>query len=490
MKKKKFKLKPHKLKKHKRKIQRDKEIANIKNNLFDHNFSIWLPHGILSFDHATDTHSWFDYRYTDAHLKHKITLPNIPLNKLPIISQPKNKLIKEDLSNIIYRSVKYTLILNDQQKKYLEFWFKAFVDIYNISIKYIKNNHNIGGFKLNKIYVRDNLIKEKHDIQIKYQINKENEEIKIPINVLDEGVKLAVSNYQSALTNKFRGRIKKFRIRYKKYKENNKILHIPANFIRKNSIYDPLFGKTLLERDGEIVEFPKIMTTSKVIYNVNDKKYYLIINERIKVKRQKTNKKVISLDPGIRTFLTGISENECIQMGSNLKDKIKPLLKRIDKLNRKKDGEFVIPKKIRKKREIQINRRIGNIIDDMQWKIISELTKKYSMILIGDMSTKSIVNNETGKISKMTKRIAYKMKLYTFRKRMMYKCHCKKIKYSIINERFTSKMCSHCGNVDDNLEGKKEYNCRKCEMMVDRDINGARNIYIKAWEEKNRKEIK
>jgi putative transposase len=44
----------------------------------------------------------------------------------------------------------------------------------------------------------------------------------------------------------------------------------------------------------------------------------------------------------------------------------------------------------------------------------------------------------------------------------------------------TSKMCSICGNIKEDLGGNETYKCQKCGTCIERDINGARNIYIKA----------
>jgi transposase len=49
-----------------------------------------------------------------------------------------------------------------------------------------------------------------------------------------------------------------------------------------------------------------------------------------------------------------------------------------------------------------------------------------------------------------------------------------------VSEHYTSKCCGKCGILDCNLGGKKIYNCtsKKCDFVLDRDFNGARNILI------------
>ena len=163
-------------------------------------------------------------------------------------------------------------------------------------------------------------------------------------------------------------------------------------------------------------------------------------------------------------------------------------MRRLDHINQKYvNGKYIIPNKKRKRRENIINTKISNMIDDLHWKTIKMLTDKYSMILIGDMSVKGITSNDTSNLTNMTKRIGYSMSLYKFRKRLEYKCQAKRIKFKIINERYTSKMCSCCGKIHNNLGGSETFKCNGCKMVLDRDINGARNIYLKSHDPDNRK---
>ena len=58
-------------------------------------------------------------------------------------------------------------------------------------------------------------------------------------------------------------------------------------------------------------------------------------------------------------------------------------------------------------------------------------------------------------------------------------CKLKSVKYLLVDEYYTSKICSKCGNYNDKLKGEKIYNCSKCSIKIDRDINACRNILIK-----------
>ena len=97
------------------------------------------------------------------------------------------------------------------------------------------------------------------------------------------------------------------------------------------------------------------------------------------------------------------------------------------------------------------------------------------------MSIKGIVKNGKTVIDKMTKRIAYKLKFFSFHQRLIYKCQLNNCNYKKVDESYTSKMCSKCGTIDANLGGKKMYNCinEKCKLKIDRDVNGCRGIFLK-----------
>jgi putative transposase len=47
-----------------------------------------------------------------------------------------------------------------------------------------------------------------------------------------------------------------------------------------------------------------------------------------------------------------------------------------------------------------------------------------------------------------------------------------------VNEAYTSKTCSYCGTIQ-NIGSKKTMKCKNCGVAVDRDLNGARGIFLK-----------
>ena len=91
----------------------------------------------------------------------------------------------------------------------------------------------------------------------------------------------------------------------------------------------------------------------------------------------------------------------------------------------------------------------------------------------------------------MSKRSCRKIRTKTVRGMMSWahgkfretlKSMCDKKGKVMINpsESYTSKTCSSCGWIDEKLGGKKTFRCRKEGKIVDRDVNGARGIFLRA----------
>ena len=70
------------------------------------------------------------------------------------------------------------------------------------------------------------------------------------------------------------------------------------------------------------------------------------------------------------------------------------------------------------------------------------------------------------------------LKHYQFQQRLKSKCEVRGCRMEICTEEYTSKTCGRCGELND-VKALDVYSCNKCKLVIDRDVNGARNIYIK-----------
>ena len=111
----------------------------------------------------------------------------------------------------------------------------------------------------------------------------------------------------------------------------------------------------------------------------------------------------------------------------------------------------------------------------MHWKTANDLLKKNDVIFYGDIKSNDIVCKSN---NKNLKRSFNDMKFYKFKERLLYKASIKSKLVICVNEAFTSKTCSFCGNIN-NPGCSKIYKCINCHKKIDRDINAAKNILMK-----------
>ena len=425
------------------------------------------------------TNSWFDIKINNflAKCNDKSIYKGInkrkQFSKIPFACDSNGEILSSDIDSIYVNNM-IQLFPDDEQKIILDKWFDAYIKMYNIVIKSYKNDlFNKCKLNTNFMQIRNKLKNEKKLIQNKSIINN----IKIYAHTLDYAIEDICKNVQAAITNKKNGNIKSFRLRYIKQSKKSKIFKIEKTALKidNENLIIKSIGSIKINNINDIDEIPSDCT----IISKNNR-YYInipILKKCNKTKNEIINEilRVIALDPGLRTFLTGYNNKETIEIATNLKEKIEQILNDIDKLESKYiHGQIKNRKGIEKR-----YRKIKNLIDELHWKTIKYLIENYDVIMLGNMSTKNIASKENN-LNEMNKRVAMNMRLYVFTKRLIYKCNLSKKQLIRVNESYTSKTCSSCGNVNEGKNKTKIFKCQneRCKLKIDRDNNGAKNIYI------------
>ena len=165
---------------------------------------------------------------------------------------------------------------------------------------------------------------------------------------------------------------------------------------------------------------------------------------------------ICSLDPGGKSFQTIYgTDNKMVKIGLNDKEKIQLILKQI--YNR-----FL---------------KINNMVNEMHWKTINYLINSYDLIYLPLFEIQRILKTLKHKESK---EILKYYQHFRFKERLKFKTSILDGKnVLIVDEVYTSKTCTACGEIKSDLGNKDIYNCSKCKISIDRDLNGARNILLK-----------
>lgn len=69
-----------------------------------------------------------------------------------------------------------------------------------------------------------------------------------------------------------------------------------------------------------------------------------------------------------------------------------------------------------------------------------------------------------------------------FKERLRSKCKLMSCTLDICTEEFISNTCGVCGCLN-NVDSNDILQCKDCNAIIDRDVNGGRNIAIKSFNE-------
>jgi putative transposase len=190
--------------------------------------------------------------------------------------------------------------------------------------------------------------------------------------------------------------------------------------------------------------------------------------------------KVVALDPGVRTFLTGYDGDSFQEFGKADIGRIQRLCSHLDELMGRASKASRKQKRRMYEAANRLRIRIRNLVDECHKQIANYLTSQYKVILLPTFETSQMVVKSKRKLHTKTARQMLTWGHYRF------ECHLKQVAKKRgavvidVNESYTSKTCTKCGYKHDKLAGSKTFKCPNCNHEHDRDWGGARNIMIRA----------
>ncbi|TWH50478.1 RNA-guided endonuclease InsQ/TnpB family protein [Dulcicalothrix desertica] len=203
--------------------------------------------------------------------------------------------------------------------------------------------------------------------------------------------------------------------------------------------------------------------------------------------RKTVTNKVIALDPGVRTFITGFDGSDFSEFGNGDFNKIAKLCSHLDKLKSRHDKSVGrnfkrLRYKLRQAME-RIRTRIKNLRSECHKQVASYLAKNYDVIVLPTFETSEMVVKKKRKLKNKTARAMMTWAFYQFSQTLEHLCNRYGSKLVRITEEYTSKTCTKCGHVHRKLGSSKNFKCPNCGYEIDRDFNGAVGIFLKAmWD--------
>ncbi|MFA5067989.1 MAG: RNA-guided endonuclease TnpB family protein [Candidatus Izemoplasmatales bacterium] len=307
----------------------------------------------------------------------------------------------------------------------------------------------------------------------------------------------SLRDLEKALKNYFRklkkGEINKLKADYIKKKSKNGGI---INYVRLNNIGKPKFKKKgqndnfYLEGDikisGNKIKVPKFgwikmsenlgeiecIKNVKISKKCND--WFISFKTEFKNKVKYKKQGSVGVDLGIKKLAT--LSNGMVFSGSKPFRKYKRKLKiEQRKLSKKYNKETKTQSNNYKKQQMvvaKLHNKIANIRKDDIHKLTTYLSKNHTEIVIENLNVSGMIKNH-----KLASAII-DGGFFEFKRQLEYKCNWYGTKL-IIADRFfpSSKKCSCCGNIKKDLKLKdRVYNCEKCGISIDRDINASLNL--------------
>jgi putative transposase len=327
--------------------------------------------------------------------------------------------------------------------------------------------------------------KSKDDSKLKTE-----KEYKIEFNWLKDVDSIALQqariDLKTAYDNFFRklkaGQPTNFKFKSKHNPKNSYRTISISNSIRveDNKIKLPKLGFVKFKKSRDISGKIKSITVSKNILG----RYYISVLCETEIQKLPTLDTQIGIDLGLKEFCI-TSDTEFVSNPKFLRKSEQKLVKEQRKLSKRVKGSnrrFKQQKKV-----FKLHQKISNQRLDFLHKLSTKLINENQVICLEDLQVKNMVKNHC--LAKSISDVSWS-KFVEFLK---YKADWYGRTLVQIDKFFpSSKTCSCCGNIKDDLTLKdREYICSHCGLVINRDYNAALNILreglriISGWDDRD-----
>lgn len=361
-----------------------------------------------------------------------------------------------DLEATARKSKKIRIFLNSDQKALIRQWFGVSRFVFNKTVKYLQQP----GTKANWMAIKTGILNDLPEWAkpVPFQVKS------IAIKDACLAVKKAKSDYKKT------GKICK--VKFRSRKDTKQSVYIPKTAIKDHGIYSKILGPSKLKE-----ALPKNHSDGRLTLAYGE--YYIIVSEEVKPRQADNQGRVVSLDPGVRTFMTFLSESSYGWLGRDSNLQIQKLCFKLDKLISKMSKALSAQKKRLKKASDRLKAKIQHLVKELHSKTAKFLVENFDVILLPSFESSQMVGKSRRKIRSKTVRQMLTLSHYQFKKHLEWKAwESGKIALTDINEAYTSKTVSWTGEIK-KIGGSRIIKDADGNSM-DRDLNGARGIFLRA----------
>jgi putative transposase len=246
---------------------------------------------------------------------------------------------------------------------------------------------------------------------------------------------------------------------------------IPRSAITSKGIYSRISGKGLIFKES----LPDEVLDSRLTFQYNQ--WFLSVPSKITRRvAESQGHGIVALDPGVRTFQTFFSETSAGHIGHYDIGRITRLCYYLDDLISRTSKASKKCKKSMRLAQGRIRLRIKNLVKELHHKTAYFLVNNFDVILLPTFESAKM-SSKTGKLYSRSARQLLTWSHYKFK--MILKNKALEFGKTVIDvcEAYTSKTVSWTGELV-NIGRSKVI--RSNGIKLDRDLNGARNIFIRS----------
>ena len=208
--------------------------------------------------------------------------------------------------------------------------------------------------------------------------------------------------------------------------------------------------------------------------------YHLAVTMPARRRVSETQARVVALDPGIRSFLTWFPEKDTGHIAPGAFGKIQRLCAHLDALlSRAKLERRPLAKRNKYRAASRMRIRIGDLVDELHHQAARWLVDHFDIILLPTFESSGMTRRGARKLRTKSVRSLLTYAHYRFQKFLIWKAWQSGKDVVLVNEAYTSKTCSWSGQIISNLGGRRVV-AGSDGVRVNRDINGARGIFLRA----------
>ncbi len=254
---------------------------------------------------------------------------------------------------------------------------------------------------------------------------------------------------------------------------------IEKQFIKiKNNCFIYKFGEKAKQKPLQLKMNETFPDNYGMVYLCHNKKgFYLSVSYKREKKSLVNNDEIMAIDLGVKRTTTIASTTGKVFFSGSISKNQRGFSKISDKIRSIRD------KKVKYSRRWKYyNKKLNNIYTlkknkakDFLHKLSYKLANKFveRTIVCGDLKIKSMVQERNQGLNRSVQNNSM---MYDFIQKLKYKSVLYGKELKLINEAYTSKTCSHCGNIKSMSLSQRSYKCSCCGFVEDRDYNSAINI--------------